>query len=238
MGRPVPTLNTANNGKWLRAAIGCALGSVIGAALVLGATPARAEDDRAPDVKILDSIMGAFGLVREGSPGSSIDYRERSPLVIPPNTALPPPQSADIKDPNWPVDPEVRRERALNKAAYDDGLTSSQRMDQNSRPLPLSELEKGRTAKKQPNSGSTSDGIGNRSTFSELGYKGGIFGTMFSSKKDEVARFTGEAPRASLIDPPTGYQTPSASQPYGLSKDKGPIKPTDSYTEHGMNIGK
>ena len=227
-------LKIAKNGKWLRATIGCALGSVLGVALVLGAGPARAEDDRAPEVKILDGIMGAFGLSRGNE--ASIDYRERSPLVIPPSAALPPPKGTEVKDPNWPVEPEVRRAKA--EASKDDGMDSSERLRQNSLPLPYSELEKGRTSKKQPNSGSTSDGVGQRSTWSELGYKGGIFGSMFETKKDEIAKFTGESPRTSLIDPPTGYQTPSPSQPYGLSKDKAPIKPTDYYLEHGSNIGK
>jgi hypothetical protein len=234
MNRPV-ALNIAKSRMWLRPSIGCALGGALGAVLLLGAAPARAQqDDRAPDVKFLDGIMGAFGLSRGGE--ASIDYRERSPLVIPPNAALPPPKSANINDPNWPVDPEVRRAKA--EAGKDDGMDSSERLRQNSLPLPYSEIEKGRTSKKQPNTGSTSDGIGQRSTWSELGYKGGIFGTMFSPKQEEVARFTGEAPRASLIDPPTGYQTPSASQPYGLGKDKAAIKPTDYYLEHGSNLGK
>ena len=41
---------------------------------------------------------------------------------------------------------------------------------------------------------------------------------MFGSKDDEVAKFTSEPPRASLTEPPPGYQTPSPDQPYGLGK--------------------
>jgi hypothetical protein len=233
MSRPV-ALNIAKNGKWLRASIGCAIGGALGAAVMLGAAPARAAEDMPIPEGILDRVMQAVGLTRGGE--STIDYRERSPLVIPPSAALPPPKTAEIKDPNWPVEPEVRRARA--EAGKDDGQDSTARFRQNSLPLPYSELEKGRTTKKQPNSGSTSDGVGQRSTWTELGYKGGIFGTMFTTKKDEIAKFTGEAPRASLIEPPTGYQTPSVSQPYGLGKDRAPIKPTDYYLEHGMSIGK
>ena len=48
------------------------------------------------------------------------------------------------------------------------------------------------------------------------------------------ARFTGEPARASLTDPPPGYQTPSPDQPYGLGKDK-PAKVDDYYTEHGTS---
>ena len=236
MSRPAAS-NIAGNGRWLHASIGCALGGVLGAALLFGAGPARAEDDRAPDVKILDGIMGAFGLTREGGPGSSIDYHERSPLVIPPSAALPPPKGTEVKDPNWPVEPEVRRARA--EAARDDGMNSSERLRQNSLPLPIAEIEKGRVYGKGRPDGTVVDDKGLPLSPDKLGYKGGLWGTMFGSKdKEESAKFTGEAPRASLIDPPTGYQTPSPSQPYGLSKEKAPIKPTDYYLEHGMNIGK
>ena len=38
---------------------------------------------------------------------------------------------------------------------------------------------------------------------------------------NEEAQFTGEPTRGSLTQPPPGYQTPSAAQPYGLGADKG-----------------
>jgi hypothetical protein len=54
---------------------------------------------------------------------------------------------------------------------------------------------------------------------SDLGYKGGLFGSLFKPTPDnEVGTFTGERPRTSLVEPPPGYQTPSPSQPYGVTK--------------------
>jgi len=54
---------------------------------------------------------------------------------------------------------------------------------------------------------------------SELGTKN-PFGSLFSSfgpnKKAETAPFTGEPPRASMTEPPSGYQTPSPNYPYGM----------------------
>jgi hypothetical protein len=41
-----------------------------------------------------------------------------------------------------------------------------------------------------------------------------MFGTF--SNKEEVGTFTGEPVRESLTEPPSGYQTPSPDQPYGL----------------------
>src|SRR5436190_2116389 len=87
----------------LRAALGAASVAVLGFA-VLAAGLAWAED-AAPE-RFFDGVMSAIGLQKE-RPG--IDYRERSPLVVPRGNTLPPPQASGAKDPNWPVDPEVKQ---------------------------------------------------------------------------------------------------------------------------------
>jgi hypothetical protein len=53
---------------------------------------------------------------------------------------------------------------------------------------------------------------------SALGYFGGLFSSFGSSNKDEFATFDREPPRTNLTAPPSGYQTPSAAQPYGITK--------------------
>ena len=54
---------------------------------------------------------------------------------------------------------------------------------------------------------------------SELGYFGGLFSSFGgSSKEADVATFDREPARGSLTAPPSGYQTPSAAQPYGITK--------------------
>src|SRR5690349_4547732 len=227
-----------------RVVIGCALAS----AMLLAAAPASAQQDQnAPVVKFLDGLMGMIGLSREGKAG--IDYRERSPLVIPSDVAkgtapgaaavLPPPESSKVTDPNWPVDPEVKEARKLAASQRkDDGRTSSQVTDDNMRPLLPSELNKGRTNRKQ-NNANNGDRSLERSSWSELGYKGGIFGNMFKSDDEETpAAFTGETPRTSLIEPPSGYQTPSPAQPYAVGRSTYRDKAVDYYGEHGSNLGK
>ena len=227
---PVFPLKMSTQRNLMRAALGCAV-----AVLVFSAAPARAQEDT-PEMKILDSIMGAIGLSRDGSEG--INYRERSPLVIPQGSTLPPPQTDKAADPNWPVDPEVKEARAIaamNKK--DDGRTSSQRMDDQSRPMLPSEIEKGRTNRRQNNP--TGDESGMRpSSWSSLGYKGGIFGSMFSKQEEQPAAFTGEAPRTSLITPPAGYQTPSPNQPYALGKSGYRDKAIDYYTDRNFDTNK
>ena len=64
-----------------------------------GVGPALADDDdELPDVKVLRGIMSGLGLKRGDEAG--IDYRERSPLVVPPTTNLPPPENPGFAERN------------------------------------------------------------------------------------------------------------------------------------------
>src|SRR5262245_17961029 len=95
----------------LRGLLRAAACGLIGAALLGGASlPALAQEDDDPgfDKKIRDGLMGALGI----KPGPDIDYRERSPLVLPPRIDLPQPQTnATTGAPNWPVDADQKRRR-------------------------------------------------------------------------------------------------------------------------------
>ena len=65
------------------------------------------DDDAAMDVKIMRGILNSFGLRRDGG---GIDYRERSPLVLPRSKELPAPEKDNpTKAANWPDDPDVKR---------------------------------------------------------------------------------------------------------------------------------
>src|SRR5579863_1757686 len=82
--------------------------------LAMTAAPARAgDDDRTISEKIMD---GFYGTVRgTNMDNRGIDYRERSPLVVPPKLDLPPPQASaeDAKIANWPKDPDERQRKAV-----------------------------------------------------------------------------------------------------------------------------
>ena len=81
-----------------------------------------------------------------------------------------------------------------------------------------------------PQAEAPASGFGNQLLPSQLGASSSsVFKSMFGGQKEETAKFTGEPPRASLTDPPPGYQTPSPDQPYGLGK-AAPPKPADNYT--------
>src|ERR1700684_232916 len=82
--------------------------------VAMSAGPARAgDDDRTFTEKVSD---GFYGMIRgTNMDNRGIDYRERSPLVVPPTLDLPPPASAsaDAQIANWPKDPDERQRKAV-----------------------------------------------------------------------------------------------------------------------------
>jgi hypothetical protein len=214
-----------------------ALGLALGAVAILTPAPARAADDDVPvDQKFLRGIMEGLGFKRDGE--ATINYQERAPLVLPPSRDLPPPEKSDAvtaNNPAWPKDPDVARRKADAAAERDRNISDERERDQNPlRPEQLapgaSSQAKKKQARKDDGYDPPASGFGSPLLPSQLGSStGSVFNSMFGGKKEETAKFTGEPPRASLTDPPPGYQTPSPDQPYGIGK-AAPPKPIDSYT--------
>jgi len=193
----------------------------LGVGLVMTAGAARAQDDDEDDgktfeEKVIEGIMSGIGGTNMENRG--IDYRERSPLVVPPKLELPPPEAAktEIKDPNWPKDPdEARRKAAIEarKKANKDPVEAS-------RILTPSELnQRGPKSSSTANSDSVTQPGGNPGTNailspSQLGFTGS-FSSLFGGNKAETTPFKGEPTRDSLTQPPSGYQTPSPNFAYG-----------------------
>jgi hypothetical protein len=94
-------------------------------------------------------------------------------------------------------------------------------MEAEARPLPRSELDRGRIPAGASGGSNTPEEGARPMRPSELGSKG-LFG-LFSlgSSNTETETFTGEPVRESLTAPPAGYQTPSPNHPYGV----GPWRP-------------
>jgi hypothetical protein len=189
----------------------------LGIGLVMTVGVARAqedeEDDKTFEEKIIEGIMAGIGGTNMDNRG--IDYRERSPLVVPPKMDLPPPAgtTAEVKAPNWPKDPdEARRKAAIaaRKKAKPDPIEAS-------RILTPSELNAARTAARAPTSNdplTPGDSSANPILSpSQLGFSG--FTNIFGGNTTETAPFKGEPTRDSLVQPPPGYQTPSPNFAYG-----------------------
>jgi len=208
--------------------------AAIGIVMVLGAGMAHAqdadEDDSTFEEKIIRNIMGSIGATNGTESG--IDYRERSPLVIPPKTDLPPPQSASAEAPapNWPKDVEAAERKRLRQAEKNRVMGN-----QGARPLMPNELAVGKTkhvAATEPlQPGVTTNPM---LSPSQLGFKGNLFGTLFGGSKTESAPFTGEPERESLTQPPPGYQTPSPDYAYGT----GPKQPLAQQGVYDIKTGK
>ena len=190
----------------------------LGVGLVMTAGAARAqdddEDDKTFEEKIIEGIMAGIGGTNMDNRG--IEYRERSPLVVPPKLDLPPPaSSSEVKAPNWPKDPDEARRKAAIAARKKENKDPREA----SRVLMPSELDKRAPKKSTAGSDSVDQPGGNPGANailspSQLGYNGGFSG-LFGGSKTETAPFKGEPTRESLTQPPPGYQTPSPNFAYG-----------------------
>jgi hypothetical protein len=211
--------------------------AILGAAVIAGcsAGAARADDDTDGaeptllDTQVLQYVLKGLGC-RRGDEEKGIEYRERSPLVLPPNnqlTVLPSPEDVanSKKAANWPDDPDlkrvrVRREQERKRKPVNPGVDDE--------PLSPSQMTEGKatvgptTPRGGEAPGKSAEGSAQPSTNAELGSKGfmNIFKTGFWAPKEEYVPFTGEPQRSSLIEPPPGYRTPSPSQPYGVGREK------------------
>jgi hypothetical protein len=190
----------------------------LGVGLVVTAGAARAqddEDDKTFEEKLIEGIMAGIGGTNMDNRG--IDYRERSPLVVPPRLDLPPPAAApgEVKDANWPKDPDESRRKAAiaaRKKSKPDPIEAS-------RILTPAELNAAKTA---PQGRADNDPVQPGNSFnnpilspSQLGFTGGSLSGLFGGNKAETAPFKGEPTRDSLTQPPSGYQTPSPNFAYG-----------------------
>jgi hypothetical protein len=190
----------------------------VGVGLVVTAGAARAqddEDDKTFEEKIIEGIMAGIGGTNMENRG--IEYRERSPLVVPPKIDLPPPEAVktEINAPNWPKDPDEQRRKAAIAARKKENKDPREA----SRVLMPSELsQRGAKSSSTADSDSLKPGgnLGANAILSpsQLGYNGGFSG-LFGGSKTESAPFKGEPTRETLTQPPPGYQTPSSNYAYG-----------------------
>jgi hypothetical protein len=203
--------------------------AMIGAAVIVGCTghAAWAEDDedledKLVDTKIVRHILQGLGFQRPDQQ-KGIEYRERSPLVLPGNSKelpKPVPSTPASKTAGWPDDPDVKRQKQRrdaekNRKAYVEGVDDRPMLPSEYSRKPGTE-DKNRPAILDSKSFEESQ---KPSTREELGAKN-IFSKLWGDKSQEYVTFTGEPPRSTLIEPPRGYRTPSPNQPYGVGPEK------------------
>jgi hypothetical protein len=200
-----------------------------GLVLATFAAPAAqaADDDLTFEQSIIRRLFGGND--------KDIDYRERSPLVIPPSTELPAPASSDAATgANWPHDPDAAR----RKSAAAKGGPAIDIFERDSRPLSRDELRRGtiRGARSNAPVRTLSDGeMGRPLTPAELGDNRSLLGGLISSAKPEKpVAFAGEPARSRLVEPPAGYRTPAATQPYAPPASDRPWYKPFSWFDYGM----
>ncbi|MEO6381897.1 MAG: hypothetical protein ABI146_06860 [Nitrobacter sp.] len=190
-----------------------------GIAVVLSSGVARAQDaeddDSTFEEKIIKNLMSGIGATNMDNKG--IEYRERSPLVIPPKIDLPPPGSAaaEIKDPNWPKDPDVQRHKeavAANKQRKPTSEESGRSILPSKLAMPGSGTTTRRAEAEEP--GKPQNENPSLSP-SQLGFTGKLSEIFGGGNASQTAPFTGEPDRGNLTQPPAGYQTPSSNFAYG-----------------------
>jgi hypothetical protein len=224
--------------------------------LVVTATAARAgDDDRTFSEKIMDGFYGAVRGTNMDNRG--IDYRERSPLVVPPTLDLPPPVSAnEAPVANWPKDPDERARRAViaakKKAAPPPGRVLVTTAGAQAAPIniaPPVDPQAGQPAiPGTTRPAYASDRNGTALTDPVYDKPGDLFtggaadladsigiGNLFGGSAKAVQVEPGTEPvRQALTQPPVGYQTPSTNYAYGEEK-KGWLDGTANPTKNPLS---
>jgi hypothetical protein len=195
------------------------LGCAVALAAFICALPASAQDDEQTfEQSILRGLLGG------GSSRPDLDYRERSPLVIPPSRDLPPPDSgASLRTRAWPNDPDAQRRRQASSTTS----PAIDAIDAAGRHLSPNELRRGTVSGRSRPTGpapTLSDNeMGRPLRPSELGENKTLFGLIGigGTAPQKAEAFTSEPARTRLTEPPSGYRTPSGGQPYAAPKDSG-----------------
>jgi hypothetical protein len=219
-------------GRFRRHAIATSFAAMLVMAGGVGHALAQEDDDELPDTKFFRGMLSGLGLQKDGIQRNGIDYSERPPLVVPPTRDLPPPQNGDAARGNaaWPKDQDEQRRREASAKRKKDAKPFN--WEDLGAQLNPQELKKGAATPKDQalkRSPTEVEEANRQYKPSELGYVGGVFGSMKDffggGGSDVVVPFEAEPPRASLTDPPSGYRSPSPAQPYGLSKDNSKSQP-------------
>lgn len=155
----------------------------------------------------------------EAQPNPLNDRPPRQALTLP---APQEPNTARVRNPDFPIDPEVKAAQKRKKntkrmfsRAEDDPSYSGRTLT----PAELNAVRGNITKKGSGTDASTNEA---QSTVQELGIPSLTkMLPMIGREKEKPIEFTGEPERQTLTQPPSGYLTPSQNAPYGVvGKDK------------------
>jgi hypothetical protein len=195
-----------------------ALIAAAGGALLMGlaaTSPAKALDDGADNIfsSIAQLLTAGVGL-GGSNVKPPIEYRERPPLVVPPNLQqLPPPGSGPgARNANWPQDFDAQRHRRAvaresgSREAYDEfgGRTAPR----NAAGVPVA----------AQNNPATCD---DRDALARLCNPNQFWSTLRDRSQSQPQIAVGqEPPRRALTDPPAGFRRQTTAQQYTFEVER------------------
>jgi hypothetical protein len=180
--------------------------------LVLAAQPALAQEGM-----LFKNLMeGVIG----GRPGDDIEYRQRPPLVVPPNSTLPRPQApASTRNAAWPNDPDVAARRAEAEASRVPVFNPNWR---NNPVLSQDELRRGRTTRDAGRPVIAEDHNNYNNQIAPIRVGRELASRQNLTALDQLT-YGSEPPRRTLAEPPVGYRRPVGSAPLGPGQG-GPVE--------------
>jgi hypothetical protein len=181
--------------------------------LMLAVQPALAQEGMLFK-NLLEGVIG-------GRPGDDIEYRQRPPLVVPPNSTLPRPQApASARNEAWPNDPDVAARRA--EAAGARVPAGSNPNWRNNPILSQEELRRGRTSRDagRPEIAEDHNNYNNQIAPIRVGRE---LATRHNQAAADQLVYGEEPPRRTLAEPPVGYRRPAGSAPVGPGQG-GPVE--------------
>jgi hypothetical protein len=181
-------------------------------ALSFAAVPARAQ--------FFEEVMTDLGL--QSKKDAHIDYTERAPLVLPPSlSALPPPEDANAlaaANPQWPKDPDAaRRAKEDEEDRLPDQFKRKYSENAAEEIYAINRQEKRVFMSKEGDSKYVSGANRENQVLTREELRAGR-----KPAKQDPTVFVKEPERKRLTDPPVGYRTPAANQPYADGKDIDP----------------
>lgn len=187
------------------------------AALVCVAAPAQAQ--------VIDSLLSAIGL-KPTEEAPEIDYRERAPLVVPPQMKLPPPEAPPAaRSSQWPTDPDVVRRADAAKAAAVPRPNARESNIGDGKLMRPGDVPGGRTARRTGPQEPAPYEI-ERSLAASGWVPPDKLRAMGRETRPDTSLVAGqEPPRRYLTDPPTGMRVPS---------DRGPLTAGRSLAKPGL----
>lgn len=185
--------------------------AVLGAGLAACTSVGSTVSDDDPESEVPNSSMGRAlmeGLGAVPARQTPINYSPRAALVVPPSTktlAAPEDPNKVAKAGNWPVDPDVARNKMLLEAdARDAGRDGKQQLSPNE--LAAVRLPESATANNGPRAGDV--GVSEKRILrpSEIG-------NMPHAAANSLYDENGKPQRRALVEPPVAYLEPAAGTP-------------------------